>query len=144
MGLTPFPKASSLWVIARKGGQIDRVTYAPIGKREGAVHVYKFPMPGLGFSLAVSKNVPLKYRDICVVHGNGTPVIVTTILEAMLMEEAMRLGQKSLHLSLSVSGCTSCCGVCSIRVAMSSAPCVGYGFRHLSRPPFSVFRTRST
>ena len=31
-----------------KVGPIDRVTYAPVGKREGAVHVYKFPMPGLG------------------------------------------------------------------------------------------------
>lgn len=97
MGLTPFPKDSSLWVIVRKGGQIDRVTYAPVGKREGAVHVYKFPMPGLGFSLTVSKNVPLKYRNMCVVHGNDNPIIVTTILEEMLMEEAVRLGQKSLH-----------------------------------------------
>ena len=72
-------------------------TYAPVGKREGAVRVYKFPMPGLGFSLAVSKNVPLKHCDMCVVHGNGNPIIVTTILEAMLMEEAVRLGQKSPH-----------------------------------------------
>lgn len=54
-------------------------------------------LPGLGFSLTVSKNVPLKYRNMCVVHGNGNPIIVTTILEEMLMEEAVRLGQKSLH-----------------------------------------------
>jgi hypothetical protein len=41
MGLAPFPKDSSLWVIVREGGQIDRMTYAPLGKREGKVHVYK-------------------------------------------------------------------------------------------------------
>ncbi|HUJ30839.1 MAG TPA: hypothetical protein VLY23_06125 [Candidatus Acidoferrum sp.] len=97
MGLAPFPKDSSLWVIVREGGQIDRMTYAPLGKREGKVHVYKFPMPGLGFSLTVSKNVPTNYRNLCFVHGNGNPIIATTILEDMLMRDAVRLGEKSLR-----------------------------------------------
>lgn len=97
MGLSPFPTDSSLWVIVREGGQIGRMTYAPVGKREGVVHVYKFPMPGLGFSLTVSKNVPANHRNLCFVHGSGNPIIATTILEDMLMRDAVRLGEKSIR-----------------------------------------------
>ena len=97
IGQADFPKDSSLWVIVREGGKIDRMTYAPIGKREGKVHVYKFPMPGLGFSLTVSKNVPESYRNMCFVHGGGNPIIATTILEDMLMQDAVRLREKSIR-----------------------------------------------
>ena len=73
MGLEPFPKDCSLSVVVREGKEIDRLTYAPIGKREDNVHVYKFPMPGLGFTLVVSKNIPQNYREKCFVHGPGKP-----------------------------------------------------------------------
>ena len=97
MGLAAFPKDSSLWVIVREDGQIDRMTYVPVGKREGKVHVYKFPMPGLGFSLTVSKNVPDNYRNMSFVHNSANPIIATTILEEMLMQDAVRLGERSLR-----------------------------------------------
>ncbi len=65
LGLLAFPQDCSLSVVVREGKEIDRLTYAPIGKREGNFHVYKFPMPGLGFSMVVSKNitVPLRSRQ---------------------------------------------------------------------------------
>jgi hypothetical protein len=73
------------------------MTYVTAGKREGKVHVYKFPMPGLGFSLIVSKNILDNYRNMCFVRRSGNPIIATTILEEMLMQDAERLGEKSLR-----------------------------------------------
>lgn len=96
MGLQAFPKDSSLWVVVREGTEIDRLTYAPIGKREGNFHVYKFPMPGLGFSLVVSKNIPQNYREKCFVHGPGNPIVVTTIIEKFLMDDVVKMGRERL------------------------------------------------
>jgi hypothetical protein len=95
MGLADFPKPCSLWVAVREGGKIDRLTYAPIGERRGNYHVHKFPMPGLGFSLTVSKNLPTGYRNMCFVHGNGNPIIVTGVLEEGLLQDAVRIRQNS-------------------------------------------------
>ena len=96
MGLQPFPKHCSLSVVVRQGKEIDRLTHAPIGKREDNVHVYKFPMPGLGFSLVVSKNIPQNYRGKCFVHGPGNPIVVTTLVEQFLMADAVKMGQERL------------------------------------------------
>lgn len=96
LGLLPFPKDCSLSVVVREGKEIDRLTYAPIGKREGDFHVYKFPMPGLGFSMVVSKNVPQNYREKCFVHGSGNPIVVTTLIEEFLMADAVKMGQERL------------------------------------------------
>ena len=96
VGLEPFPKDCSLSVVAREGKEIDRLTYAPIGKREDNVHVYKFPMPGLGFALVVSKNIPQNYREKCFVHGPGNPIVVTTLIEKFLMDDAVKMGQQRL------------------------------------------------
>ena len=73
MGLKPFPKDCSLWVAVRQGKRIDRLTYAPMGERQGNIHVYKFPMPGLAFLLAVSKNIPANLRERCFVHEVEIP-----------------------------------------------------------------------
>jgi len=50
--------------------------------------VYKFPMPGFGFSLTVSKNIPDHYRQRCLVHGPGNPIIASSLLEDLLMNDA--------------------------------------------------------
>lgn len=97
MGLQPFPKDSSLWVVVREGKEIDRLTYAPIGARQGNFHAYKFPMPGLAFSLAVSKNIPANHRARCLVHGQGNPVIVTTLIDKLLVDEAVKMRQRSVY-----------------------------------------------
>jgi hypothetical protein len=91
LGLLPFPKDFSLSVVVREGKEIDRLTYAPIGKREENFHVYKFPMPSIGFSIVVSKNIPRNYREKCFVHG-----LVTTLIEEFLMADAIKMGQERL------------------------------------------------
>lgn len=96
MGLQAFPKDCSLWVVVREGKEIDRLTYAPIGERKGNFHVYKFPMPGLAFSLVVSKNIPANYRERCLVHGPGNPVVLTTLIDKLLVDDAVKMLQRSL------------------------------------------------
>jgi hypothetical protein len=53
-------------------------------------------MPGLGFALVVSKNIPQNYREKCFVHGPGNPIVVTTLIEKCLMDDAVKMGQQRL------------------------------------------------
>lgn len=96
MGLRPFAKDSSLWVAVRQGKEVDRLTYAPFGERQGSIHVYKFPMPGLAFMLAVSKNIPSNLRDRCFVHGHGNPIIVTELIENLVIADAVNMRHASI------------------------------------------------
>jgi hypothetical protein len=86
-----------LWVAVREGKNIDRLTYAPVGERKDQVHIYKFPMPGFGFSLTVSKHVSASYRQHCFVHGRGNPILVTDLIEKFLEQDATRLRQKNSY-----------------------------------------------
>jgi hypothetical protein len=95
MGEEAFPKDSILWVVVRDAGGVDRLTYAPMGERKGNFHVYKFPMPGFGFSLTVSKNIPDHYRQRCLVYGPGNPIIASSLLEDLLMNDAVKMRQSS-------------------------------------------------
>ena len=59
MGLKPFPRDCCLLFAVREGNEINRMTAAPVSKRKDNLHIHTFPMPGFGFALAVSKNIPL-------------------------------------------------------------------------------------
>jgi hypothetical protein len=72
MGEKAFPKDCALWVVVREGKEISRLTYVPVGERKGKFHLYNFPMPGLAFSIMVSKNIPANYRQRCFVRGLGS------------------------------------------------------------------------
>src|SRR5208337_3437878 len=88
-----FPKDCSLWVMVREGEEINRLTATPKSRREGNFHVYKFPMRGLAFTLIVSKNIPTNsiQREACFVHGSGNPIFVTTIIEQLLENDAVKM-----------------------------------------------------
>lgn len=85
--LKAFPKYCSLWVVIREG-KVDRLTYLPIGERRNDFYFYKFPMPGLAFTLLLGKSIPLKYYKMCFVHGTGNPIYVTTIIDELIEAEA--------------------------------------------------------
>jgi hypothetical protein len=91
LGLQEFPKDSSLWVVVREGKEIDRLTYAPTGERMGKFHVYRFPMPGFVFMLAVGKNIPTKFSEKCFVSSSENPIIVTSIVESLLLNEGVKM-----------------------------------------------------
>jgi hypothetical protein len=99
MGEEPFPKHACLWVAVREGKGIDRLTHVPMGARIGELHAYKFPMPGLAFTLLVSRNVPAKNRSICFDCGPGNPIIVTPVLEGWLTQQAARAVQGAKNAS---------------------------------------------
>ncbi len=88
MGEELFPRDACLWVAVREGKGVDRLTHVPMGARIGDLHAYKFPMPRLAFTLLVSKNVPAKNRTICFACGPGSPIIVTSVLETWLAQQA--------------------------------------------------------
>ncbi len=94
MGLESFPNDACVWLVVREG-EINRLTYAPVGARLDTIHTYKFPMPGLAFTLIVGKNIPAGHREKCLVRGPGNPIFVTTILEESLKEDALRMLQRS-------------------------------------------------
>src|SRR5260370_30210325 len=94
MGQGDFPTDCALLVTVREGKEIDRLTYAPVGERREIFHVYKFPMPGLAFSMVVSKNIPANFREKCFVRGPGNPIITTPIIEKWLLQDAVQLREK--------------------------------------------------
>ena len=79
------------------GKEIDRLTYAPFGERQGNIHIYKFPIPGLAFLTAVSKDIPSNFRDCCFVHGHGNPLIVTELLENLLIADAAKMREQGAY-----------------------------------------------
>ncbi|MFZ1007776.1 MAG: hypothetical protein WAN65_13120 [Candidatus Sulfotelmatobacter sp.] len=95
LGEEEFPADSVLWVAVRSGRGSDKLTHVPVLVRKDGLHSYKFPMPGLAFTLIVSKNIPSRYRDISLVQGAGNPIIATSVLEGWLMQEGARALQAS-------------------------------------------------
>jgi hypothetical protein len=108
MGEKDFPKDCALWVVVREGKETGRLTHVPVGERKGNFHMYRFPMPGLAFSIMVSKNIPANYREMCFVRGRfaplrrgqlggflENPIIVTTNIEKLIEELAFIQLRKS-------------------------------------------------
>lgn len=91
LGLREFPQDCCLLVFVRDAKESDAISYTPIGKRTKDYHVYKFPIPGLAFALLVSKNIPKEYCQLCLVHGPGNPIIVTSIIDKFIVEETLKV-----------------------------------------------------
>ncbi len=87
----PFPNDACLWVAIREGKEFNRLTRVPTLARVDGLHAYTFPMPGLAFTLIVSKHIPAKYRQLCIAHGAGNPIVVTSILEGWIAQAAATL-----------------------------------------------------
>jgi hypothetical protein len=47
--------------------------------------------------MAVSKNILANHRERCLVHGPGNPIIVTTLIDKLLVDEAVKMDQRSLY-----------------------------------------------
>lgn len=99
MGGAPFPKDSVLWVAVREGGEVSRLTYTPFGRRQGNFRAYTFPMPGFAFTLLVGKNIPANHREKCFFRGTGNPLIVTSIIEKDLEDDAVKLLARAENLA---------------------------------------------
>jgi len=94
LGLERFPENCFLWVVVRKAGDLAQLTYSPVQERMESFHICKFPMPGLAFMLLVSKNLPPNYRSHCLIKGEGNPIYVSSIIEPMLRDEAVKMFQQ--------------------------------------------------
>jgi hypothetical protein len=91
MGLEAFPRDCSLWTVVREGKEVSRLTFTPVTERKDNFHVHKFPLPGIAFTLLVSKNLPASFREKCLVHGVGKPIIVTSLIEPILADTAFKM-----------------------------------------------------
>jgi hypothetical protein len=47
-------------------------------------------MPGLALILLVGQNIPSNCREMCFVRGSGNAIIVTTIIDKLLEDEAVK------------------------------------------------------
>jgi len=91
MELKMFPRDCTLLVLVREGKDIDRLTFTPLSERIDNFHVHKFPMPGLAFTLAVGKNIPIKFRPACFVYGSNNPIVMTSKIEKYLEDTAIKM-----------------------------------------------------
>ena len=63
----------------------------PVQERLERLHVCRFPLPGIAFTLSVSRNIPANYRNMCLIHGIGNPIYKSPIIEDFLAEQAMKM-----------------------------------------------------
>lgn len=91
MGLKEFPTDCSLWTVVREGKEVSRLTFTPVSERKDNFHVHKIPLPGIAFTLLVGKKLPASFREKCLVHGVGKPIIVTSLLESILADTAFKM-----------------------------------------------------
>jgi len=90
IGEDEFPAHAAIFLAVREGDQVSRLTATPVGRRhEAGFRVYKFPMPGLGYSLAVGRNIPATFRNFCLVRGHGRPIAMTPLIEPLVQQDAV-------------------------------------------------------
>jgi hypothetical protein len=86
-----FPDNCFLSMVVREGTKLDRLTAFPAGGRTGRFCLYRFAMPGLAFSLAVGKRTPRSFQNICLVHNETHPFVITPTIEPFLERDAVKL-----------------------------------------------------
>lgn len=92
MGIADFPTNCCMWVLVRQGKQETRhLTAFPTSERHGNVHVHKFHMPGLVFTLIASNNLRPDDRRMCIMRGRGNPIVVGDFVEIPIKAFADRL-----------------------------------------------------
>ncbi len=94
LGEQEFPKNCYLLLVVREGENSPRITYPPLAKRDGHIHYYNFPIPGLAFTLIIGKKVLSIHRELCFVTQSNHPIIYTSVLENMLESDLQTLLQK--------------------------------------------------
>ena len=90
-----FPENAVLWVAVRKKSEISQLTIQPFTDKRGLVHLHKFPMPGLAFTLVIGKDLPETITNACIVHGPGNPIVTTSVIEEHLLRDAAKLLERA-------------------------------------------------
>lgn len=91
LGNQGYPENCYLIVAVRQGTNESRITYPPLGKRDGCIHYYKFPIPGFAFTLIIGKSVSSIHRKLCFATQPQHPIIYTSVIEEMLESEVKKL-----------------------------------------------------
>jgi hypothetical protein len=87
----PFPQECVIWVALKTGrGVYERSVYPPYGERKDGFHGFKFPMAGIAFSMLVSRHLPETFRRMCIVHGEGNPIMRTAEFDNWLEQDAIQ------------------------------------------------------
>ena len=91
MGEAVFPKHAFLNVRVRLGEYAAGLCQYPSRlRRVDDLHAYVFTMPGINFHLFVGRNAPGYVTRSCIVHGHGSPILVSDSMERCLVERASR------------------------------------------------------
>jgi hypothetical protein len=91
MGQAEFPTDAVLTVTVRAMSLVSGLVEWPSKlKRFQDTHAHSFIMPGMGFKLFVSRNIPAEIRWLCFVRGQGHPLIFSNVLEANIAQRASK------------------------------------------------------
>lgn len=94
LGEANFPEHVVLLLTVREASDTSMLTATPVGDRRDGHSVYKFPMPGLAFAIAVGKGMPAEFRKFCFVRGIGNPLSVTPLLEEIVQRDPIAYLQR--------------------------------------------------
>jgi hypothetical protein len=90
MGETRFPVDATLWPCIRASSNVSNVCRLPSRRRFEGIQGHSFVMPGMLFTLTVGKSVPARFHEMCFVHGDGNPMLVSDGLEASFTTEIQK------------------------------------------------------
>jgi hypothetical protein len=97
LGEQEFPKEAALLVTIREGGDVSRLTHAPVSERHGMASLLRFTIPGLAFAMMISRRLPPKVREYCFVHRDGNPLSSTPLIEQLLQDVVVKKMQGHRH-----------------------------------------------
>jgi hypothetical protein len=86
-----FPINCVLIIMVRDGTEMDKATFPPYGGRTSTFQTFKFIMPGLAFWLVFGDAFPAQFLSCCFVNHPGNPIIVTSIIEDFIRQDATRM-----------------------------------------------------
>jgi hypothetical protein len=97
LGRELFPTNCYLTVVVRETKEVNQVTYEPVTRKTGGFHIHRFPIPGLAFGMSIGQKIPDEYRKACIVNGPGNPILVTTVVDKLLEEFAVKRIREIYH-----------------------------------------------
>ncbi len=86
-----WPDCASLMVVVREKSKVSFLSHDPVRSKQTGIHAFTFPMPGLSFTLFVSRHLDDFHSAMCFVRGEGHPIGMGSAFEPLYEENARKL-----------------------------------------------------
>lgn len=95
LGNTPFPNTMAVWLWLSQADPPSRVVTVPHSYRMWSCHIHCFDIPGMRFTLPVSRTLPDWVRLMCIVNGPDRPILISDAPDDILRADIDKLSKTS-------------------------------------------------